>query len=220
VASGGVFVIGTVPTLGLIPFSFQDISTVADRYLYFSLLGLALSLGCFLSEPRRKLGLTVPLCVVLLTFLGVQSALQANYWSDSITLYQHVLKINPGSWLAHTGLGDSLANRGEVEQAMAHYLQALRIRPDDAATHNNLGNILARQRKFEEAKIQYLKALRNEPDNAAAHNNLANVLVEQGSLDQAIAHYLQALQIDPEYEIARHGLSLAIEKQKRRRSQR
>lgn len=220
VAAGGVFVIGTVPTLGLVPFSFQDISTVADRYLYFSLLGPALSLAYFLSEPRSRRGLTVLLCVGLLTFLGIRSALQAHYWSDSTTLYQHVLKKNPRSWMAHAGLGDSLAKQRKFEQAMTHYSQALRIRPNDAATHNNLGNILARQRKFEEARTQYLKALRIEPDNAAAHNNLANVLAEQDDFDQAIAHYLQALQIDPEYETARHGLSLAIEEQKRRTSQR
>ena len=220
VASGGVFVMGTVPTLGLVPFSFQDISTVADRYLYFSFLGPALLLACFLSEPRRRRDLTLLLCVGLLTLLGIRSASQAGYWSDSITLYHHVLEINPRSWLAHVGLGDSLAEQRKFEQAMAHYLQALRIRPNDASTHNNLGNILARQRKFEEAGTQYLKALRIEPNNAAAHNNLANVLVEQNDLGQAIAHYLQALQIDPEYETARHGLSLAIEEQRRRTSQR
>lgn len=218
VASGGVFVIGTVPTLGLIPFSFQDISTVADRYLYFSFLGPALSLACFLSEPRSRRGLMVLPCVGLLTLLGIQSALQAHYWSNSITLYHHVLKINPRSWLAHVGLGNSLAKQRKFEQAMAHYLQALRIRPNDAAMYVELGNILARQRKFEEARTQYLEALRIEPNNAAAHNNLANVLAEQDDLDQAIAYYLQALQIDPEYEIARHGLSLAIEEQKRRTS--
>jgi len=220
VASGGVFVIGIVPTLGLIPFSFQDISTVADRYLYFSFLGPALSLACFLSEPRSRRGLTVLLCVGLLTFLGIRSALQAHYWSDSITLYHHVLNINPRSWLAHAGLGDSLGKQKKFEEAMAHYLQALKIRPNDSATHNNLGNILARQGKFKEAKTQYVQALRIEPNNAAAHNNLANVLVEQNDLGQAIAHYLQALQIDPEYEIARHGLSLAAEAQERRTSQR
>ncbi len=219
-ASGGVFVIGIAPTSGLVPFSFQDISTVADRYLYFSLLGPALALACFLSEHRRSRGLMALLCIGLLTLWGIRSALQAHYWSDPITLYHHVLKINPRSWLAHANLGDSLGKQKKFEEAMAHYIQALKIRPNDPATHNNLGNILARQGKFKEAKTQYVQALRIEPNNAAAHNNLANVMAEQDDLDQAIAHYLQALQIDPEYETARHGLSLAIEKQKRRPSQR
>ena len=219
-ASGGVFVIGIVPTSGLIPFSFQDISTVADRYLYFSLLGPALALACFLSEHRRSRGLMVLLCIGLLTLWGIRSALQAHYWSDPITLYHHVLQINPRSWLAHASLGDSLGRQKQFEEATAHYLRALTIRPNDSATHNNLGNILARQGKFKEAKTQYGQALRIEPNNAAAHNNLANVLVERNDLDQAIAHYRRALQIDPEYQIARHGLSLAVEEQKRRTSQR
>ena len=210
---------GTAPTLGLVPFSFQDISTVADRYLYFSFLGPALLVACFLSEPRHRRDLTLLLCVGLLALLAIRSASQAGYWSDSITLYRHVLTINPRSWLARVSLGDSLAEQRKFDQAMAHYLQALRIRPNDASTHNNLGNILAGQKKFEEARAHYLKALRIEPDNAAAHNNLANVLVQQNDLGQAIAHYLQALQIDPEYEIARRGLSLATGAQKRRTSQ-
>jgi len=38
-ASAAVFVVGLLPGLGLIPFGFQNYSTVADRYLYLPMLG-------------------------------------------------------------------------------------------------------------------------------------------------------------------------------------
>lgn len=216
VASGGIVIVGILPTLGLVPFSFQDISTVADRYLYFSLLGPALGLTCFLSESRRRQTLIFLVGGVLLTLLGIQSFFQASFWRDSTTLYRHVLEINPRSWLAHAGLGDWLLRQGKFDQARVHYLEGLKIKPNDAALSNNLGTVLARQGRFDEARTQYLRALRNEPGNVDARTNLAHILAEQNDLDGAIRHYLQALQVDPKHESARRGLSLAIDKQKRR----
>ncbi len=52
-ASAGIFVVGVLPVSGLVPFTFQYISTVADRYLYLSMLGPALALAWFLSERRQ-----------------------------------------------------------------------------------------------------------------------------------------------------------------------
>ena len=41
-AAAAVFLAGLLPVLGLVPFGFQDISTVADRYIYLAMLGPAM----------------------------------------------------------------------------------------------------------------------------------------------------------------------------------
>ncbi|MGO8672101.1 MAG: tetratricopeptide repeat protein [Capsulimonadaceae bacterium] len=45
-----------LPNSGLVPFDFQAISTVADRYLYVAMLGPALALACALARPLRAAG--------------------------------------------------------------------------------------------------------------------------------------------------------------------
>src|SRR5207245_2501838 len=64
VAAAGVFVAGLLPVLGFIPFGFQNYSTVADRYMYIAMLGLALALAWGLAQsPRHVLAIC---CVVIL----------------------------------------------------------------------------------------------------------------------------------------------------------
>ncbi len=46
--SAALFVVGIVPVLGLVPFAFQRYATVADRYLYVSMIGPALALAALL----------------------------------------------------------------------------------------------------------------------------------------------------------------------------
>ena len=49
-AALGIFAVALAPVLGLVPFGHQEISTVADRYLYPSMLGLAL-VGLVYCQP-------------------------------------------------------------------------------------------------------------------------------------------------------------------------
>ena len=48
-AAAGIFVGGLLPTLGFIPFLYQDYSTVADRYMYLPMLGVSLALAAWLA---------------------------------------------------------------------------------------------------------------------------------------------------------------------------
>ena len=54
--AAAVFAAALLPVLGLIPFGFQQISTVADRCVYLSLLGPALALAFALSVPMEEHG--------------------------------------------------------------------------------------------------------------------------------------------------------------------
>lgn len=193
VASAGVFLIGILPVSGLIPFGFQDISTVADRYLYVAMLGPALALAYFLSQNWGRL-VTVA-CVLILGLLGIVSALQGQHWRDNISLFNHALKINSNSWLAHFNLGVGLARQGKTEDAITHLRETLRIKPGYADAHYTLGNSLVERGRLDEATQHYKEAVRIEPDFAEAHSNLANVLVMQGDLKAAIQHLRQALKV-------------------------
>ncbi len=199
-----LFVVGILPVSGLIPFGFQKISTVADRYLYLSILGPALAVAWLLSEWRGRL-VTV-MCVLVLGLLGIRSALQIRYWRDSPTLFQHALKVNPESSMAYFNLGLALQRKGMYEDAIAHYSQALRFRPDYAMAHNNIGVILLDRGNLEAAEKRFRLALAVDPGNAYAHYNLALLLLRRGEAEQAVPHLRQAARADPRNADARFRL--------------
>ncbi len=212
VASLGIFVIGILPVSGLVPFGFQKISTVADRYLYLSMLGPALGLAFFLSQQKRLLPV-VAFCLVILGFLAVKSTFQTRYWQNTSTLFNHALKLNPHSWLAHNNLGVWLGTQGKVEEAIQHYREVIRIHPYHVNSRFNLGNALLSQGKVEEALQYYEEAIRIDPHDAQAHYNLGNALRSLGKLEEAIGHYRQALETNPAYALAHNNLGIALAQQ-------
>jgi len=135
-ASVGLFFAGLLSVSGLIPFNFQNISTVTDRYVYFSMSGLALGVGYVVSFYRRQY--TILVCVLILTLLGLRTFLQMPHWKNANSLWNHALLVNPNSWLAHINLANVLAEKNELDKAKSHYYEALRLKPNYAEAHNNL----------------------------------------------------------------------------------
>ena len=174
IASVGIFVVGVLPVSGLVPFTFQYISTVADRYLYLSMFGPALALAWFVSESRRWLNLVV--CVPILGWLASTSTVQSQVWHDKERLWQHALTVNERSSMAHYNLGNIVAAEGELERAIEHYRQAARIDPGSTNIINNLGNVFVKQGKLEEAIVQYRRAVKINPTDDYAHYNLGRSL--------------------------------------------
>ncbi len=194
------FAAAPLPVLGLVPFIHQDLSTVADRYVYMSLLGPALALAWGLRAARRRLWWAA--AMLLVAVLGARSRLQAAIWRDTGTLFGHIVAHNPDSGIAHGNLANFLADHGALKDAEFHYREALRLRPGEGMPLNNLGNHLARQGRTQEAIVYYEQALRDGlPGNVAdAHNALGVVLSGLGRTAEAERHYDAALALAPDRE--------------------
>ena len=214
----GIFVAGVIPTLGLVPHGYQVFSTVADRYLYLSMLGPALALGWIFFSYRNKA--VACLCLFIIFLLAWRSLIQRQYWSDNKNLLEHALEINNRSYMAHYNLGLTLDGDGRPAEAVLHYEKALEIKPDYGRAHNNLGAVLTRQGRLAEAIGHFSEALRLEPGNEGAyfnlymaHNTLGVELASRGDLDEAVYHYRQALRINPLYADGRNNLGVALARQ-------
>ena len=211
VAATGVFVAGLLPVLGFIPFGFQNYSTVADRYMYISMLGPALALAWGLAQsPRHMLAIG---CVAILGALGIRSAWQTRYWHTTMSLFEHALTVHPGSALAHNNLGLALAAQNRFPEAISHYTEALRLLPSYALAHYNLGHLLTSQGQTQEAMRHYAEALHLLPTYTEAHNNLGMALANQGRFTEAIHHYTEALRLQPRNAEAHNNLGNVLASQ-------
>ena len=202
--ASAVFFIWLAPVLGFVPFDFQRISTVADRYIYLAMLGPALAWTWFLAThwTPRVLGTTA----ALLAAAGVLSFQQTSYWHNSSTLFAHALEVNPHSAVAHYHLGLALAATGKPAEAIARYHEALTERPDFAEIHDALGNSLFALGRKNEAVDEFRKTLVLAPDNLDARLGLGVALESLGKVDEARVQYLATLELWPEAPRAHYYL--------------
>ena len=89
IVAGMIFFLAVLPVLGLKTFAFQYYTTVADRYVYLSMLGVALAVGWWMERHRSRTNAIT--AATLIGILGYLSFAQAQRWTDTETLYTYAL---------------------------------------------------------------------------------------------------------------------------------
>jgi len=211
-AVGWFWYLGTlVPVIGLVQVGGQ---AMADRYTYVPLIGLFISVAWGVSEFWSKWHqerILLPIVATLVvSALGLGSWWQLHYWQNSVTLFEHTLRVTTNNSMIHNNLGNVLTEQGRFAEAIVHFNEALEIRPNHPDTHMNLAVALTRQGRFEEAIAHFSKALEIRPNHANTHLNLAVALVHLGKVEQAIAHYTKTIELDPNHAVAHNNLGNAL----------
>jgi protein O-mannosyl-transferase len=214
-----------VPVIGFVQVGEQ---ARADRYTYLPQIGLYIMIAWtvrdLLSEPtpRARRALVGVAAAITIVSLSVRANVQASYWKNSETLWNHTLAVTGENDVAHNNLGFLFLRRGELDKAISEFEAALDIRSRNTETHyslgaaliqNNLGNAFARKQLWDEAIDHLQEAVRLRPDYADAYFNLGSVLFQQGRIDQAIAQWQKALAIRPRDAEAHRNVASALRKQ-------
>jgi hypothetical protein len=199
-AGAAVFVIALLPVLGFTPFMYQLHSTVADHYMYLPMVGVALVAAVGVSaRPTRGV---ILLSGVLLTLLGVRSALQLRHWRDDVAWASRGVALNPRSFDANVALGAALASRGHIERALPHLRFCADARPDSALAQQLLAQALVFTNQFEQAVAPAraaldLAAAGGSADLAWEHFLLGTALVGAGQAEQGQRHLDIAVRLRP-----------------------
>ena len=214
-----------VPVIGLVQVGEQ---AHADRYTYLPQIGLYImitwAVGDLFSEstPRARRALVGVAAAIAIVGLGVRALVQASYWKNSETLWNHTLAVTGENDVAHNNLGFLFLRRGELDKAISHFQAALDIRSRNTETHyslgaaliqNNLGNAFARKRLWDDAINHLQEAVRLRPDYADAYFNLGSVLFQRGRIEQAIAQWQKALAVRPRDAEARRNVADALRRE-------
>jgi Tfp pilus assembly protein PilF len=231
-----VFVAGALPFLGLMTFGFQRYSTVADRYIYMGMLGVAIAVA---GVVRRWPGSAVVAGAVCGVWVA-GSVIQSRHWRATKPLMEQAVAVNPTSRAGHDVLAFVATEEGNDPEAVAHYSATLRAFPSDELANYNLGNLamsrgdlaaaigyfqkalderggdanirmnlgvaLARSGQADAAEREFREATRMAPNWAPGWTNLGAILAAKGQDDDARRAYERALEADPNYALARSGL--------------
>jgi tetratricopeptide (TPR) repeat protein len=219
---GWFWYLGTlVPVIGLMQVGGQARS---DRYTYLTMLGVAVALtwlaGDLCSRRRgARLALSTAFAVLLAAF-AVSSAQYAKVWRDSVTLYEHTVRVTKDNFIVLNNLGSMLMSSGRNERAIAVLKETERINPEHCNAPYNLGVTLIRAVRNREALEALTRALacyqregRSGTYIADTHYFLGVALSNLGRYPEAEAHLRSCLQIAPDYPGARLALGKALTRQ-------
>lgn len=202
------FLLALVPVLGLLPFDFQQYSTVADHYAYLALVGPAVALAG-LARHLRGARPRLPLVLVLALLAG-QSALQTITWQSNLILWQSTLAVNPRSFPAHDHLGTLYAALRRLPEARQEYETALRLRPGDVDVIIKLGLLHMDLGDRSQAREYVEQAVRLRPADAQIRQAAANLALTAGDYPAAVEQLRALLALHPGDTAARHQLQRAL----------
>jgi tetratricopeptide (TPR) repeat protein len=200
-----------VPMIGIVQVGSQP---RADRYTYLPEIGLYILVTWgameLLKNWRYKREVLPIAAAVLVGVFVTLSYFQTSYWLNSETLWRHTVDVTSRNYIAQNNLAGTLLERGQLNDAMAHYREALEIKPDVAQVQSNFGNALLREGNVDEAIVHLQKALQIDPAYAEAYNHMGSALMKKGQAGEAIAHYQKAVQLNTSYADAYNNLGVAF----------
>lgn len=193
-------VICLAPVSGLLPFFYQDFSTVADRYLYLAMVGAAMAVAIAVQGSRRLQGITLAVCMA---YVGLAWH-QTGAWKNEEVLFTRTLTVNPRSYLAEYNLAQHFLSAGDLTRGRQHLDRSLQIQPHYLQAQSSYGTLLLVEGKLDAGRV-YLTQLAADQHISAdkhieAHGDIMYKLgyaqERLGRRDDALASYLMATQID------------------------
>jgi tetratricopeptide (TPR) repeat protein len=195
---GWFWFLGTmVPVIGIVQAGNQSI---ADRYLYLPLIGLAIMLawsGRELFVSRRWSREIVPTAAAAsLLAAAIVAHHQVGFWRNTRTLFEHALFVINSNAEAHVKLGVLDAQQGDTTAAAQHYEAAIAADHRYYIAEFDYGNLLLDDHP-ERAIQHYRRATALAPGVAAIHNNWGFALLRLNRPGEAFDQFARAAQIDP-----------------------
>ena len=200
-ATGWLWYIGTlVPVIGIVQVGSQS---MADRYTYIPLIGLFIMVAWGVPELLKKWNhrkeILLASSALSILCLSIITWTQVGYWQNSITLFDHTLKVTDNNWLAYTSRGTAYNYLGNYKQAIEDYGRAIEINPRLAEAYYNRGKTYHGLGNYKQAIEDYSRALEIKPGLAEVFINRGVAYYNLGNYKQAIEDYDRAIEIKPGY---------------------
>jgi tetratricopeptide (TPR) repeat protein len=130
---------------------------------------------------------------------------------ERLRWFQAALAVAPVNNAAHNNLAIALADKGQVDAAIACLRKAIELDPKAAKAHSNLGAYLCDiKRDYDGAIVCFRTAIELEPENALVHYNLGCALSGKDRVEEAITCYQKAIVLDPKFAKAHYKLAMTL----------
>ena len=173
------FLTGLVAHLNILPLD----ATVAERWFYFSFLGLLGIIGVLISLFNNKKWIYTILIIFIIA-CGVRSHARAEDWSSPYRLYSKDILISKNSASLENNYGAVLFDKGNIKEAELHFRNAINLAPHSPIYWSNLAEIYIKKGNNKKAEEYYLQSIKNGRFYVA-FEGYAKLLLLQGKKTQS-----------------------------------
>ena len=207
------FVLTLMPTL---PFHFAG-QPYADRYTYLPLAGILLIISAFFLEilPKKWPTRRILRCGAVAFFglavllLGAKTWALSRVWHDSISLWTHVLKIDPRNTIAYLDRGQAYIDAGELDKALADLDALEKLEPENLKIYNNRGIIHFKRGEYDKALNEFNRCIALNPRFQLGYLNRAILWGHMREYEKSIRDLTAAIEINRYFYLAYYYRGLA-----------
>ena len=171
--------------------------TVAERWLYFPMIGLLAFISYILFQlkdglPRIGQKFLFAFIILILLLLGARTVLRNENWKNGLTLFSHDIQYSKNSFDLENNYGVELFRVSKFDEAKEHFEKSIELQPKWTYPHNNLGAVLERSKDLEGALTEYKKATELS-DYYLAYENIGGILLKMNKYSEAKDFLSQSL---------------------------
>jgi tetratricopeptide (TPR) repeat protein len=124
------------------------------------------------------------------------AAQQEGDHARALGLFLRAIDVDPGDWIAHTCVGNTLKTLGRLDEAIAMQRRAAEL-CDDYRVRSNLALAYRDAGRLDEAIATLREAIARSPEVAELYGNLSGVLLKAERPEEAEAAARRALALEP-----------------------
>ncbi len=219
---GWLWFLGTLlPVIGIVQVGGQ---AMAERYTYVPLIGLFIAVvwlagDAVANHPKIRIA-TQLVAVAVLAACAVKTDAQVKVWKDTVTLFNHILAVDPRGEFPNAILGAEYMRQGNLARAEEYYEHSLSydskwtlILSDSAFCLMRMAMQTHDQSKLELARQRLDQALLVDPKDPGALTNLALWSALAGRPKDEEIYCRKLIAINPSYITAWLYLGDALQAQ-------
>jgi len=152
---------------------------------------------------HMEAAVVLALLLIVLLLAGTTYA-RNSVWQNDFTLWQDVVRKNPGGVRGITNLGLAYSKQNDEKSAIELYGRALAIKPDHYEALFNRGNAYTKTGQYDKAIEDYSTAL-TAFESFRAYFNRGNTYMKTGDYSKAVEDYTKAIATVPRHFSAYHN---------------
>lgn len=187
-----VFLVLMAPTSSILPIR----DPIAERRLYFSMLGLILIVVDLLDRAKLERRQLTAITAVVALAAAVATHARAEVWSDGVLLWEDTIRKSPGKIRAHLQLASAYFEQRRFDLAAAEYERTARLEPPSHDLLANWGLCYYNMNRPQEALAKLREAAAKEP-TAYIYSQIGMVHASLSQWPEALAALDRAEKLDP-----------------------
>jgi len=182
---------------------------LADRFTYIAYFGLFFIAGYYLdrltSGSSRWKVPALALSTIGVIAYGYMTTQQNKVWTNSETLWSHVIQYYPNSTLPYGNRANYLRENNLIPEALADYDKVISLDPNAQQAYNSRARLYFDTAKdktdLQKALENYNEAIRLDPQNGEFYVNRGATYARLGDINNAITDMTNGLKYKPDHAV-------------------